>query len=128
MRNPTTTPPSGSGGVILCLDRGCGAYTDGLEISASTMLSTSDGGPAVPATTPGAPGATPVMIDGHSATVYVTPGFMRVTFEVDGLQVEVDANGTAINEIGGEPGLVKFLNTITWYGGDPSHWTTNVIG
>jgi hypothetical protein len=70
-----------------------------------------------------------VKINGASAQcVENGDGSLSVTFTVNGLSVSVQANGKAVNAIGGRDGLVRFLDTMTWYGANPSGWTTSVIG
>lgn len=48
-------------------------------------------------------------------------------FVIDGLNVGLEANGSAVKAIGGRGGLVQFLDSVTWFGGNPSGWTTDVI-
>lgn len=70
-----------------------------------------------------------VKIDGVSATCYEgSDGSISLSYFVDGLMVGASVNGAAAKAIGGRDGLVRYLDTITLYGGNPSGWTTDVIG
>ncbi len=70
-----------------------------------------------------------VKIHGVAAQYGVnSDGSIYVNFSINGLNVTAQAGGAAVTAIGGRDGLVRFLDSITWYGGNPSGWTTDVLG
>lgn len=130
MRNTTTSPPVGSASFALCPDSGCHSGADTLLISTEAGIPADEHQGTLPGKTSPAAGAgvAQATVDGQPAFVIVDPTVIAAHFTVDGLQVNASVSNAAIKAIGGEAGLVKFLNTITWYGVDQTHWTTDVIG
>jgi hypothetical protein len=55
-------------------------------------------------------------------------GSIGLTYSINGLNVQVAVTGLAVKAISGRDGLARFLNSITWYGANPSGWTTDVLG
>jgi hypothetical protein len=69
-----------------------------------------------------------VKIHGVSAQYSERDGAISASFDINGLSVMARANGTAVTAIGGRDGPVRYLDSITWYGANPSGWTTDTIG
>jgi hypothetical protein len=70
----------------------------------------------------------PITINGHSAFLSLDAKGAAVSFTYDGTFVTVSAADTEYQAIGGQSGLIAFASSLTWYGADPAHWTTDVIG
>ena len=139
----------GDGALILCLKSPCdssglveSAASGGLLVS--QQPTTWQGGEPVdvndapmlmpgtdtPIQVPGA--ATPshesVTVDGHSATLWTEPNGATLTFTYDGTSALVSAADAEYRALGGEAGFLSFCRSLTWYGPNPAHWTTDVIG
>ena len=144
-RNSQDEPAAGGGGVTLCAHSGgCstknGTIEDRLSLSADTNVQIKQPPHSKTSTvnnlqqgsgdTFGAPATNQptVRIDGVSAQYSEDESGIDLSVDLHGLSVIVQVNGTAVKAIGGLDGLVKYLDSITWYGGSPSGWTTNVIG
>jgi hypothetical protein len=70
---------------------------------------------------------TPTTIDGHAAEVWTNSKGATVTFLYDGTSVTISVADTEYQSLGGVNGFVAFCRTLSWYGGSPTHWTTDVI-
>lgn len=142
MRNTQVTPVLGNGALLLCATgAGCstdygGSSRDTLYLSATTALGTEYrgslpllGGYSENQLTHNTEKTSTVKIHGVTARYIVdSVGSITVEFVINGLNVGLEANGSAVKAIGGRDGLVQFLDSITWFGGNPSGWTTDVIG
>jgi hypothetical protein len=140
----------GGGSLILCLKNPCNSFgtvasgtPGGLFIS--QQPTTWDGGEQTdlndaPMLVPGtdspiqAPGATAapshqsVTVDGHPATLWTETSGATLTFNYDGTTALVSAADAEYQALGGATGFLSFCQSLTWYGPNPAHWTTDVIG
>lgn len=132
MRNTQTTPVAGNGSLTLCATGAtCAAKDIGWNDSLNLSASTPNGFGGSPTNTLGGASTTTSTVKIHGVTAQCTQGSdgsLSVTFAINGLSVTADATGAAVKAIGGRDGLVQYLDSITWYGANPSAWTTNVIG
>lgn len=129
LRNTQSASVQGDGSVTLCANAsGCSTklYLYASNLGPSNQLdllfrnNTSAGDSAKSST---------VKIHGVAAQYAEIPdGTVSVNFSINGLYVTAQASGAAVKAIGGRDGLVKYLDSITWYGKSPSGWTTDVIG
>jgi hypothetical protein len=46
----------------------------------------------------------------------------------DGLEIQINAVGTAVQALQEQGGILGFFRSITWLGSDPANWTTHVLG
>lgn len=72
-----------------------------------------------------------ITVGGHQATLWTTATTTELTvFDVDGLVVEIDAQGDkALADINAAGGIVAYYqNVITLFGPNPTNWTTAVVG
>ena len=141
MRNTQNKTAMGNGSLTLCAKAGgCstknGQPQDILSLSASSpvQFNQSEGS----GTVTGLGGSTSAGVPTNSSTVKVhgvtvqyianSDGSIGLNFSINGLNVQVAVNGAAVKAIGGRDGLSRFLDSVTWYGTNPSGWTTDVIG
>lgn len=70
---------------------------------------------------------TPVTVGGHAAELWTDKTGATVVFGYDGTDIIVSVGGPEYPEIGGRDGFLAFCDSLSWYGANPAHWTTDVI-
>jgi len=126
-------PNAGSAALRMCIVSPC-FQTGGLLIrqdSTMWMAGSSlaiDSAPQSPGG--GAPksGGTPVTIGGRAARLWTNASGATVSFTYETAKVTIEAAGAEYQALGGKDGFLAFCGSLTWFGADPAHWTTNVLG
>lgn len=70
---------------------------------------------------------TPVTVNGYAARLWTNAKGATVTFNYAGANVTISAADTEYQALGGVNGFLAFCRSLSWYGANPSHWTTDVI-
>lgn len=70
---------------------------------------------------------TQVTVSGHAARLWTNAQGATIIFGYDGATVTISAAGAKYRALGGADGLLAFARSLSWYGVDPAHWTTDVI-
>lgn len=81
------------------------------------------GGGGLPTT-----GGAPVNVNGHAATLWTNASGATVSFTYEAARVTIQSAGKEYQALGGLNGFLAFCRSMTWFGADPAHWTTNVLG
>jgi hypothetical protein len=70
---------------------------------------------------------TPETINGYAARLWTNAKGATVTFNYGGANVTISAADTEYQALGGVNGFLAFCRSLSWYGPNPAHWTTDVI-
>lgn len=124
---------TGSAALRLCIVSPC-FQTGGLLIrqdSTTWMAGSSlgvDSAPQSPGGRAPTSGGTPVTVGGNAARLWTNASGATLSFTYGTATVAIEAAGKEYQALGGLDGFLAFCRAVTWYGADPAHWTTNVLG
>jgi hypothetical protein len=130
-------PQVGTAQLLLCATSPCddmAKLDGGLLVSQQTTTrstvgsSTYQPGITVPDAPSTAEAGQPITIDGKAGRIWVGAKGASISFPYDYTYATISAADAEYQAIGGKVGLIAFADSLTWYGPDPSHWTTDVIG
>lgn len=73
-------------------------------------------------------GGVPVTVGGHAALLWTNSNGATLSFTYGVARVVIQAAGKEYQALGGRDGFLTFCRSLRWFGADPTHWTTNVLG
>ena len=70
---------------------------------------------------------TPVTVSGYAARLWTNSQGATLIFSYGDAKVTISAAGAEYRALGGVNGFLAFCRSLSWYGANPAHWTTDVI-
>ena len=126
----------GTASLRLCVASPCSPDSGGLTVvqQASSWVGNSYLGvldAPLPDTNVGGTGTvdqgTSVNVNGHAAQLWTNSKGATITFAYSGSNVTISAADAEYEALGGLNGFLAFCRSLTWYGANLAHWTTDVI-
>ena len=126
----------GTASLRLCVASPCSPDSGGLTVvqQASSWVGNSYLGvldAPLPDTDVGGTGTvdqgTSVNVNGHAAQLWTNSKGATITFDYSSSNVTISAADAEYEALGGLNGFLTFCRSLTWYGANLAHWTTDVI-
>jgi hypothetical protein len=70
---------------------------------------------------------TSATVNGHAAQLWTSSKAATITFNDGDAIVTISAADAEYRALGGLSGFLAFCRSLSWYGSNPAHWTTDVI-